>query len=149
MNSTSEKVRTASQRGFLNGVAALASLCSEWIGRSDVSVALYAKADFPDRFVKDYRIRRPLTLTASPETFKQTLVQWFGATPYRLTDHVVDLFEYELGKAQQVYRAADERTLLDDLSGSECGFGAYFFTEDVFFVAFAEHMLVFLMGSNE
>lgn len=145
----SEQIKAASQRGFLNGVTALASLCSEWVGRSDVSVAVYAKADFPDRFVRDYRIRTPLTLTESPETFKQTLVQWFGATPYRLTDHVVGLFEYELGKAEHVYRAADERALLNDLSGAERGFGAYFFTEDVFFVAFSEHTLVFLLGNNE
>ena len=57
--------------------------------------------------------------------------------------------EYELGAAKRVLRAEDERTLLDALSASEGGFGAYFFTEDVFFVEFAEYTLAFVMGNNE
>ena len=46
-------------------------------------------------------------------------------------------------------RAADESALCGDLSGSEHGFGAYWFTEDVFFVAFETQTLVFLMGNND
>ena len=139
----------ASLRGYLNGVAELASACSEWIGYSSITVCVYAPEEFPERFRKEYRIRKPVAPVESSETFKQTLVQWLGATSYRLCDHVVGIFEYELGKAKRVLRAADEKSLIDDLSGSERGFGAYYFTEDVFFVEFPEHTIVFIMGNNE
>ena len=140
----------ASLRGYLNGVTELASACSEWIGRSTVSVAVYAREACLERFLKDFRIRKPVTLVESRETFRQTLVQWLGATPYRLCDHVVGIFEYELGRAQRVLRAADEKALTDELSACEHGgFGAYYFTEDVFFVEFEERIVVFLMGNNE
>ena len=139
----------ASLRGYLNGILALASLCSEWIGRSDAGVYVYAADEFPQRFLKEQRIKTPLVLRESGETFRQTLVQWLGATDFRLCDRVVALFEYELGAAKRVLRAEDERTLLDALSASEGGFGAYFFTEDVFFVEFAEYTLAFVMGNNE
>ena len=140
----------ASLRGYLNGITELASQCSEWVGRSTVSVDVYTPEDFLERFRKNYRIRKPVTPVESPETFKQTLVQWLGATPYRLCDHVVGIIEYELGKAKRVLRAADEKTLIDELSACEhSGFGAYYFTEDVFFVEFEDYMLVFLMGNNE
>ena len=47
-------------------------------------------------------------------------------------------------------RAADEKALTDELSACEHGgFGAYYFTEDVFFVEFEERIVVFLMGNNE
>ena len=112
-------------------------------------MGVYPPEDYWERFQKDYRIRKPVTLVESPETFKQTLVQWLGATPYHLCDHVVGIIEYELGKAKRVLRAEDEKSLIDDLSGSERGFGAYYFTEDVFFVEFPEHTVVFIMGNNE
>ncbi len=140
----------ASLRGYLNGIMDLASACSEWIGRSSVSVAVYAPEAFPERFVKDFRIRKPISLVESQETFKQTIVQWFGATPFHLCDHIVGIFEYELGNVKRVLRAADEEALIDNLSACENGgFGAYYFTEDVFFVEFPEYTLVFLMGNNE
>ena len=140
----------ASLRGYLNGVTELASACSEWIGRSTVSVAVYAREAFLERFLKDFRIRKPVTLVESRETFRQTLVQWLGATPYRLCDHVVGIFEYELGKAKRVLRASDEKALIDDLSACEHGgYGAYYFTEDAFAVEFEDYTLVFLMGNNE
>ena len=140
----------ASLRGYLNGVTELASLCSEWIGRSTVSVSVHAAETFPEAFLKDYRIRRSITFVESPETFKQTLVQWLGATPYHLCDHVVGIFEYELGKAKRVLRASDEKALIDDLSACEHGgYGAFYFTEDAFAVEFEDYTLVFLMGNNE
>ena len=139
----------ASLRGYLNGVADLAVACSEWIGYSSISVCIYAPVEFPQQFQKDYRIRKPIALVESPESFKQTMVQWLGATSFRLSDHVVGIFEYELGKAKRILRAEDEKSLIDDLSGSERGFGAYYFTEDVFFVEFPEHTVVFIMGNNE
>ena len=139
-----------SLRGYLNGITELASACSEWIGRSTVSVCVYLPEEFPERFQKDFRLRKPVTLVESPESFKQTIVQWFGATPYRLCDHVVGIIEYELGKVKRVLRAADEQALLNDLSaGEHGGYGAYYFTEDVFFVAFETHVLAFLMGNFE
>lgn len=144
------KRSVVSLRGYLNGITELASLCSEWVGRSTVSVGVYPPEDYWERFQKDYRIRKPVTLVESSETFKQTLVQWLGATPYHLCDHVVGIIEYELGKAKRVLRASDEETLNDELSACEHGgFGAYYFTEDVFFVEFEEYALVFLMGNNE
>lgn len=139
----------ASLRGYLNGVIALASVCSDRVGRSDVVTVLYARADFPDAFQKDYRLRTPLVLSESSETFKQTLVQWLGRTEWKLTDKVIALVERELGPAQRVLRAENAGALLDDLSASERGFGAFYITEDAFFVAFPEHVLVFLLGNFE
>ena len=47
-------------------------------------------------------------------------------------------------------KTTQDRVLNDELSACEHGgFGAYYFTEDVFFVEFEERIVVFLMGNNE
>lgn len=138
----------ASLRGYLNGVVALAARCAKQAGRSDISVDVYAADAFPRAFLKSYRIRKEVVLRETGETFSQALSQWLGEGDPVVT-HVTELFEYELGKAKRVLRAADESALCGDLSGSEHGFGAYWFTEDVFFVAFETQTLVFLMGNND
>ena len=66
-----------------------------------------------------------------------------------ITRKVIDRVTSRLGEPIQVYRAADEKKLIDRLSSCNGGIGAYYFTEDVFFVAFQTHVLAFLMGNFE
>ena len=147
MRSQKRPDRTLS--AYLNGILALASVCSAGTGRSDVTVSVYAAAGFPDAFRADFRLRSAPVPNDAAQTFSEALGAWLGPGDRNLTERVVALFERELGPAQRVFRAGNEDALLRDLSSSERGFGAFYTTEDAFFVAFSEYTAAFLMGNFE
>lgn len=135
--------------GYINGVFDLAAAESEWIGCSSITAMVYAKENWVEAFSKAYRIKDRFLPVASPESFRQTLMQWLGSADQNRIDQVVSLTEAQFGPAEAVLRAADERAMRNALSGSERGFGAYYFTEDVVFVAFSDCVLALIMGNNE
>ncbi len=133
---------------YLNGIMDLSSALSEWIGRSNAGVSAYTKDGWEDAFCRHYHIKQ-FTPVPVPETFYQTLVQWLGSTSFGLTKHVIDCITYKLGEPLAVYRAENEETLIDRLSSCNGHIGAYYCTEDVFFVEFKTHVLAFIMGNWE
>ena len=133
---------------YLNGILDLASALSEWIGYSNAGVSAYTKDGWEEAFRKHYHIKQ-FTPVPAEETFYQTLVQWLGSTSFGLTKHVIDCITHKLGEPLAVYRAQDEQALIDRLSSCNGHIGAYYFTEDVFFVEFETHVLAFIMGNWE
>ena len=133
---------------YLNGVTELACAFSDWIEYSSVGVSAYAKDDWEKAFCRHYRVK-DFTPVPAEETFYQTLVRWYGSSPLGITKKVIDRVTSRLGEPIQVYRAVDEKKLIDRLSSCNGGIGAYYFTEDVFFVEFKTHVLAFLMGNFE
>ena len=133
---------------YLNGILDLSSALSEWIGCSNAGVSAYTKDGWEDAFRRHYHIKQ-FTPVPVGETFYQTLVQWYGSSPLGITRKVIDRVTHRLGEPIQVYRAADEEKLIDKLSSCNGGIGAYYFTEDVFFVEFKTHVLAFIMGNFE
>ncbi len=133
---------------YLNGILDLASALSEWIGYSNAGVSAYTKDGWEEAFRRHYHIKS-LTPVPVEETMYQTLVQWLGSTSFGLTKHVTDCITHKLGEPLAVYRAQEEQALIDRLSCCNGHIGAYYFTEDVFFVAFETHVLAFLMGNWE
>ena len=133
---------------YMNGVTELACAFSDWIGYSSVGVSAYTKDDWEKAFCRHYRVKE-FTPVPVQETFYQTLVRWYGSSPLKITQKVIDRVTHRLGEPLQVYRAADEEKLIDRLSSCNGGIGAYYFTEDVFFVEFKTHVLAFLMGNFE
>lgn len=147
MRSQKRPDRTLS--AYINGILALASVCSAGTGRSDVTVSVYAAAHFPDAFRTEWRLKSAPVPIDAAQTFSEALGAWLGPGDRNLTERVVALFERELGPAQRVFRAGNADALLCDLSASERGFGAFYTTEDAFFVAFSEYTAAFLMGNFE
>lgn len=133
---------------YLNGVMDLASALSEWIGYSSAGVSAYTKDGWEEAFRRHYHVR-DFTPVPVEETLYQNLVQWFGSTSFGLAKNAIGCITHRLGEPLQVCRAADEKTLIDKLSSCNGGIGAYYFTEDVFFVEFKTHVLAFLMGNFE
>ncbi|MBQ1632894.1 MAG: hypothetical protein II049_08750 [Clostridia bacterium] len=133
---------------YLNGMLDLASSLSEWIGYSNAGVSAYTKDGWEEAFRRHYHVKQ-FTPVPAEETFYQTLVQWLGSTSFGLTKNVIDCITYKLGEPLAVYRAENEKALIDRLSGCNGGIGAYYFTEDVFFVEFKTHVLAFIMGNWE
>ena len=133
---------------YLNGILDLACAQSEWIGRSEIAVSAYPADGWEKAFCRHYRVK-DFTPVMQEQTFYQTLVQWLGGAAPKLTKNVTELFVHRLGKPLAVYRAADEKQLIDKLSSCNGGAGAFYFTEDVFFVAFQTHVLAFIMGNFE
>ena len=120
---------------YLNGILDLASAVSEWIGYSNAGVSAYTKDGWEEAFRRHYHIKQ--------------LVQWLGSTSFGLVKHTVDCITHKLGEPLAVYRAENEQALIDRLSCCNGHIGAYYFTEDVFFVAFETHVLAFIMGNWE
>lgn len=133
---------------YLNGILDLACMFSEWIGYSGIGVSAYTADDWEKAFRRHYHVR-DFTPVPAKETFYQTLVQWIGSSELQTTKKVTELITYRLGEPLAVYRAADEEKLIDKLSGCNGGVSGYYFTEDVFFVAFRTHVLAFIMGNCE
>ncbi len=133
---------------YLNGVTELACTFSKWIGYSTVGVSAYTKDGWEEAFRRHYHIKQ-FTAVPVQETFYQSLVQWYGSSPIGITKKVTDLIKYRLGEPLAVYRAENEQALIDRLSSCNGHIGAYYFTEDVFFVAFETHVLAFIMGNWE
>ena len=133
---------------YLNVVTELACAFSDWIGYSSVGVSAYTKDDWEKAFCRHYHVKE-FTPVPAEETFYQTLVRWYGSSPLGITRKVIDRVTSRLGEPIAVYRAADEEKLIDRLSSCNGGIGAYYFTEDVFFVEFKTHVLAFLMGNFE
>lgn len=131
---------------YLNGILDLACSLSKWIGYSSAGVSAYTKEGWEDAFRRHYHVR-DFTPVSVEETLYQNLVQWLGSTSFGLAKNVIDCITNRLGEPLRVYRAADEKALIDKLSSCNGGAGAYYFTEDVFFVAFETHVLAFLMGN--
>jgi len=128
----------------LNGLLDRAAETSDRLGRSDTAVFAYDPKDWQKSFCRQYRVKR-FTPVSAEETFSEALADWFGSAAADLSDAIVSL----LGEPRAVYRAENEPALLDALSGSERGFGAFYFTEGAFFVAFETRVLAFLMGNFE
>ena len=133
---------------YLNGIMDLAGALSEWIGYSTAGVSAYTKDGWEAAFRRHYHVGE-LTPVPVEETLYQNLVQWFGSTSFGLAKSAVDCITHRLGEPLRVFRAADEKKLIDKLSSCSGGVGAYYFTEDVFFVEFKTHVLAFLMGNFE
>ena len=133
---------------YLNGVLNLACRYSDWVGYSEIGCSAYTADGWEEAFCRHYHVKA-FTPVRQEETFYQTLVQWLGSSELRTTQKVTDLITHRLGEPLAVYRAADEKKLIDMLSGCNGGIGAYYFTEDVFFVEFKAHVLAFLMGNFE
>ena len=132
----------------LNGMLELACMLSTWVGRSDVGVSAYTKEGWEKAFCRQYRVQS-FTPVKTDETLQSALLDWFGSEPANIGGVLAERFEHRLGKALCVYRAKDEKALLDTLSACNGGFGAYFFAEGAFFVEFRTHVLVFTMGNFE
>jgi hypothetical protein len=133
---------------YLNGIMDLACMYSTWIGYSTAGVSAYTSDEWEKAFCRHYHVR-DFTPVLIQETFYQSLVRWLGASELQTTKKVTELFIRRLGEPIAVYRAADEKKLIDKLSSCNGGIGAYYFTEDVFFVAFRTHVLAFIMGNFE
>jgi len=133
---------------YLNGVMDLAGSLSKWIGYSSAGVSAYTKDGWEEAFRRHYHVK-DFTPVPVEETLYQNLVRWLGSTSFGLTKNVVGCITHRLGEPLQVCRAAEEKALIDRLSSCNGGVGAYYFTEDVFFVEFKTHVLAFLMGNFE
>ena len=117
---------------------------SDRIGKSCAGVSAYGAENWEKSFCRHYHVRR-FRLVPAEETFSESLSDWLGNVGPEAAEAITDL----LGEPIAVLRAADEKKLLDRLSSCNGRIGAYYFTEDVFFVAFQTHVLAFLMGNFE
>ena len=133
---------------YLNGVTDLACMFSTWIEYSSIGVSAYTKDGWEKEFCRHYHVK-DFTPVPAEETFYQSLVRWLGSSELGLTKKVVERVTNRLGEPAAVCRAADEKKLIDRLSSCNGGIGAYYFTEDIFFVEFKTHVLAFIMGNFE
>ena len=137
-------------RSYLNGLCRMASACSDWIGRSEISVDCYAPADFEAAFAKDYGFPpgeiRPVPVR---ETLRQSLVQWLGGKQPQLTDSLCWLITSRLGDPVQVYRLENEEQIVERFGWGEGGKSRYYFTDDIFIAEFKEATVCFFLGNNE
>ncbi len=135
---------------YLRGLLHMAAACSMWIGRSWVDAFCYDAAGFPEKFVKDYRLRRAnLELIPAEGTLEENLGEWLGPEQSAMTGHLAGLIRRRMGEPLTVWRAKDERKLNDALSGSEGGVSRFCFVEDALFLRAGETVAVLIMGNNE
>lgn len=132
----------------LNGILELACMFSDRVGYSTAEVSAYTADGWEKAFCRHYRVRK-FTPVPVRETFYESLNEWLGSEELGLAKKVVGRFTHRLGEPLKVYRAADEDKLIDRLSSCEGGIGAFYITDDVFFVAFKTHVLAFLIGNFE
>ncbi len=115
---------------------------SDRIGYSDAGVSAYTAATWMKDFRRHYHVRKFNTVPAE-ETFEESLAEWYGCTAPALAQAIKDL----LGEPLEVLRAEDHYALTDQLSSASGRIGAYYCTDDAFFVVFRTHALAFILGS--
>jgi hypothetical protein len=115
---------------------------SDRIGYSDAGVSAYTAATWMKDFRRHYHVRK-FNLIPAEETFEESLAEWYGCTAPALAQALKD----RLGEPLEVLRAEDHYALTDQLSSCNGRIGAYYCTDDAFFVVFRTHALAFIMGS--
>lgn len=140
----------ALKEAYLNGLLHMASCCSDWIGRSEITAECFSVDSFYSDFSSEYGINKDeLNLIKEPITFRQELARWIGGKASELNDSVYWLFHHKLGDAFQVYRLKDEDDLISGFGWGEGGKGPYYFVEDLFFVQFKDVFVCLFLGNNE
>ena len=135
---------------YINGLTQMASSCSVWIGRSEISAACLPKEGTETALAEEFGISpEKAALTPVPQTLPQVFAQWLGGKEEKLRDGLLWLLHGRLGDPGQVYRLKDEEKLLGCLGWGEGGEGRYYFMEDVIVVAYTDVAVCFYMGNNE
>ena len=128
---------------FASAVLTEAMRRSEQIGRSDIGVYVYPADGWTRAFRRAFHIRS-FHPAETGETLLASLSDWLGTEP---AEQAATALSDRFGAPVAVLRAENEPALLRALSSSERGFGAFYTTEDVFFAAFDDCVLAFIMGN--
>ena len=125
--------------GFLNGLFALASSTSTYIGRDDVTVYLFPKEDTVEEFRTAFKLRVNVEKEPVEGDLKSVLGEWYGTegNDRRITEKLVETIEYCYGTPEAIYSVKNYEKVTDRLEGRK-GLAPYYF-----FTAF------FIMGNNE
>lgn len=135
---------------YINGITRMASACSSWIGRSEISAAVLPREGPEAALAAEFGLpSEKLALTPVPQTLSQALAPWLGGQETKLREDLLWLIRSRLGEPGQVYRLLYEDKLLGRLGWGEGGSGIYYFVEDVIVVSFADCAVCFYMGNNE
>ena len=134
---------------YLDGLFGMASLTSEYIGRSEVLAYVFPKEDTLEVFRSFFKLR--ITLTKEPlGDLKGLFGEWFGmeGTDRKIVENLCWLLERRYGKAKEIYTVKELSKAIERLDGPK-GHGPFFFNEDFFFAEFETFTICFFMGNNE
>ena len=146
----SEAYSLRETEAYLNGLLHLASSCSEWVGRSEISAECFTLPDAGKKFAEVFGFSpETIELLAEPLSLQQALAQWIGEKDEKLNGSLCWLIRHKLGKEEQILRLRDEDALIPKLGWGEDGAGPYYFMEDLFFARFEKALVCFYMGNNE
>lgn len=136
--------------GFLNGLFALASSASTYIGRDDVTVYLFPKEDTVEEFRTAFKLRVTVEKEPVAGDLKSVLGEWYGTegNDRRITQKLVETIEYCYGTPEAIYSVKNYEKVTDRLEGRK-GYAPYFFVSDFFFADFKQFAAFFIMGNNE
>ncbi len=136
--------------GFLNGLFALASLTSTYIGRDDVTVYLFPKEDTIEEFRTAFKLRVNVEKEPMEGDLKSVLGEWYGTegNDRQITEKLAETVEYRYGTPEAIYSVKDYEKVTDRLEGRK-GYAPYYFVSDFFFADFEKFTAFFIMGNNE
>ncbi len=136
--------------GFLNGLFALASSTSTYIGRDDVTVYLFPKEDTIEEFRIAFKLRVNVEKEPIAGDLKSVLGEWYGTegADRTITEKLVETIEYCYGMPEAIYSVKNYEKVTDRLEGRK-GYAPYFFVSDFFFADFEKFTAFFIMGNNE
>ena len=126
----------------LNELMERAQEGSDRIGYSDAGVSAYTAETWLKDFRRHYHVKK-FDLIPAEESFEESLAEWYGCTAPALCEKIKE----RLGEPLAVLRAEDHYALTDQLSSCNGRIGAYYCTDDAFFVVFRTHALAFITGS--
>ena len=139
----------AQHEDYINGLVRMASACSDWIGRSEISAVCLPKEGTAAALASAFGVSpETAALTPVPETLPQVFAQWLGGKEKKLCDGLLWLLDERLGEPGPVYRPQKENAP-EKLSWSEGGNSRYYFVEDFIVVFFENGAVCFYVGNNE
>ncbi len=98
---------------YINGLLHMASSCSGWIGRSEITAVCYSASAFQAEFAAEYDLSpEALALIKEPISFRQELARWIGGQEAKITEGLYWLFLHRLGDPLQVLRLEKEESLI-------------------------------------
>ena len=135
---------------YIRGLSHMLYSCCPGIGCSGLEIGCYESSRFAAEFSEDFDFAPGVfRLVPTEEPLSQILTGWLGEPDEKKANEYLWLIRCKLGKPLQTYRAADEKAIIDRMSGSEDGFGPFFFMEDICFAKFEKATVCFMMGNNE
>ena len=130
---------------YLKELMNISSSISKNIGLSYIDVEVYDKETFNKSFCKYHKIKE-IKLENLNISLKEALKEWFFKEE-KIIESILYWIYYNIGKEKTIYTTNNK--IIEKLSTSNNGISKFYTVEDIYFIEYAEEIIVFILGNNE